>query len=70
MRGKYITTNILMAALSGKRRRRVNGANTVNATKPVAETPASFADYQIIWRKPAKAVERKPLYRCITACIY
>ena len=69
MRGKYINANIMMAALAGKRSRRING-NVINVVKTVAETPASFADYQIIWRKEAKPAEKKLLYRSITACIY
>lgn len=70
MRGQYINTNIMMAALAGKRWRRLNGQTQNKAVNEVKETPASVADYRVIWSKPAKAVDRKPLYRCITACIY
>lgn len=70
MRGTYINTNIMMAALAGKRSRRPNGAPAVQAMAEVKETAAYVAGHEIIWTKPAKAVEKKPLYRCITACIY
>lgn len=76
MRGKYINTNIMMAALAGKRWRRINGSTEANGTAQVQEhietkEPAvSFADYKIIWQKPARTEKQKPLYRCITACIY
>lgn len=76
MRGTYINANIMMAALAGKRSRRLNRLNGtketsgVKETVEVKETPASFADYKIIWQKPVRAEKQKPLYRCITACIY
>lgn len=70
MRGKYINANIMMAALAGKRSKRLNGITNNNEAKTVSHPPPSFADYQIIWCKGAKPAAKKPCYRCITACIY
>lgn len=76
MRGKYINANIMMAALAGKRSKRINGSNGATQTVRTAELietkepKVSFEDYKIIWQKPARTEKQKPLYRCITACIY
>lgn len=51
MKGKYINTLIMMAALSGKKTRRRY------ATK---ETIISLNDYKIIWSKTTKQIATKP----------
>ncbi|MDB5205721.1 MAG: hypothetical protein JWR72_796 [Flavisolibacter sp.] len=62
MKGKYINTVIMMAALSGRKTRRASG---------VIETLATVNDHKIIWSKSCQSAEKRPaVYRSATALIH
>ena len=62
MKGKYINTVIMMAAMSGRKTKK---------TIPVKETLAAVNDYRIIWSKSYQSSEEsKVRYRSATALIH
>lgn len=61
MKGKYINTTILLAALSGNKDRKPAQADAVRYTPDM---------HALLWSKSAATADDKPAYRSVTAMIH